>query len=163
MSDEKNLALAKTVFNSLCECMDHKEMNYQKDEEKLAVHFEVAGDDIPMVFIVAIDEKRQLIRLLSMLPFEMAEDKRIDGAIATCVANFPLVDGNFDYDISSGKSIFRLTASFRESLIGEELFFYMIGYACAAVDEYNDKFLAISKGMLDIADFVESTYDSIEG
>ena len=163
MSDEKNLILAKTVFNTLCEFMDHKEMNYEKDEEKLIVHFGMVGDDIPMDFLVAIDEERQLIILMSRLPFEMAEDKRMDGAIAACVANFPLLDGNFDYDLPNGKFTFRMTASFRESLIGEELFFYMIGYASAAVDEYNDKFLAISKGTLSIADFVESTYDSIKG
>lgn len=155
MADEKKIAFAKMVFTTLCEAMDHRQWKYEKDEEDLTAHFIVSGDDIPMQFILVIDAERQLIRLMSPLPFKMSESKRIDGAIATCVASFGLADGSFDYDLSEGRIIFRMTASFRESLIGEELFHYMISCSCATVDEYNEKFLAIDKGLLSITDFIE--------
>ena len=155
MEDEKNIAFARTVFTTLCAAMDHRNWKYSKDEEDLTAHFTVSGDDIPMQFILVIDAKRQLIRLMSPLPFKMSESKRIDGAIATCVASYGLADGSFDYDLSDGQIIFRMTASFRESLIGEELFNYMIDCSCVTVDEYNDKFLAIDKDLLSITDFIE--------
>ena len=157
MADEKNNAFAKTVFTTLCDVMERRGWKYEKDEKDLAVHFIVSGDDIPMQFILVIDAERQLIRLMSPLPFKMSEDKRIDGAIATCAASFGLADGSFDYDLTEGRIIFRMTASFRESLIGEELFHYMIECSCVTVDEYNDKFLAIDKGLLSVSDFIENS------
>lgn len=157
MADEKNNAFAKTVFTTLCDVMERRGWKYENDEKDLTVHFIVSGDDIPMQFILVIDAERQLIRLMSPLPFKMSEDKRIDGAIATCAASFGLADGSFDYDLTEGRIIFRMTASFRESLIGEELFHYMIECSCVTVDEYNDKFLAIDKGLLSVSDFIENS------
>lgn len=156
MADEKKMELAKQVYTTLCAAIDRREWNYQKDEEKLVAYFGVSGDDIPMQFILAVDAERQLIRVMSPLPFKMSESKRMEGAIATCVASYGMADGSFDYDLSDGTIVFRMTASFRESLIGEGLFQYLISCSCAMVDAYNDKFLAIDKGLLSITDFISS-------
>ena len=153
--DEKKMADALKVYQTLCEAIERREWKYEKEEEKLLVHFGVNGDDIPMQFILVVDAERQLIRVMSPLPFKMSEEKRIEGAIATCVATFGMADGGFDYDLSSGRISFRITASYRNSDIGDGLFQYMMSCACAMVDEYNDKFLAIDKGMLSIADFIQ--------
>ena len=154
MSDEKKMELAKQVYKTLCDAIENREWKFGKDEEKLLVHFGVNGDDIPMQFILVVDAERQLIRLMSPMPFKMSEAKRMEGAIATCAATYGMADGSFDYDLSDGEIVFRMTASFRESLIGEGLFQYMISCACAMVDKYNDMFLAIDKGLLSITDFI---------
>lgn len=148
------MELAKQVYKTLCEAVERREWNFGKDEEKLLVHFGVSGDDIPMQFIIVVDADRQLIRLMSPMPFKMSEDKRVEGAIATCAASFAMADGSFDYDLSDGEIVFRMTASFRDSLIGDGLFQYMISCSCAMVDKYNDQFLAINKGLISIADFI---------
>lgn len=150
MADERKLALAHKVFAGLCDALDAREWHYDKDEEKLAVHFGVKGDDIPIKIAMFVDVERQLIRLLSPLPFSMSEDKRIEGAVATCEFTDRLADGSFDFDISTGEIFFRMTASFRESVIGEKLFQYMISRACQTVDDYNDTLLALNKGVIDI-------------
>ncbi len=154
MADEKKMELAKQVYATLCAAIDRREWNYQKDEENLVAYFGVSGDDIPMQFILVVDAERQLIRVMSPLPFKMSEAKRMEGAIVTCVASYGMADGSFDYDLSDGTIVFRMTASFRESLIGEGLFHYLISCSCAMVDEYNDQFLAIDKGMMSITDFI---------
>lgn len=154
MADEKKMELAKQVYQTLCSAIDNRNWNYTKDEEKLLVHFGVRGDDIPMQFLLVVDAERQLIRLMSPMPFKMSEGKRMEGAIATCVVTNKLADGSFDYDLSDGEIIFRMTASFRESQIGEALFQYMISCAGAMVDRYNDQFLAIDKGLISISDFI---------
>ena len=154
MVDEKKMELAKQVYQTLCEAIERREWNFGKDEEKLLVHFGVSGDDIPMQFILIVDAERQLIRLMSPMPFKMSESKRMEGAIATCAASFGMADGSFDYDLSDGTIVFRMTASFRESLIGEGLFQYMISCSCAMVDKYNDRFLALDKGIMSITDFI---------
>ena len=60
-------------------------------------------------------------------------------------ANNSLVDGSFDYNYLTGHIVFRMTSSYRESLVGKELFEYMLYCSCFTVDEYNDKFLMIAK------------------
>lgn len=154
MADEKKMELARQVYQTLCDAIDRRNWRYGKDEEKLLVHFGVNGDDIPMQFILVVDADRQLIRVMSHLPFKMSEGKRMEGAIAACVASYGMADGSFDYDLSDGTIVFRMTASFRESVIGEGLFQYLISCSCAMVDKFNDQFLAIDKGLLSIADFI---------
>ncbi len=154
MTDENKMILAKEVFKTLCKTLDDKGLKYDTDDEKLTAFFGASGDDVPMNFILIVDADRQLLRFLSPLPFKMSEDKRIDGAIATCIATYGLNDGSFDYDITDGEIVFRLTASFRESVIGEGLLDYMLAVTAGVTDRYNDQFLAIDKGYLSIADFI---------
>jgi len=155
MAEEKKMELAKQVYRTLCDAVERREWKFGKDEEKLVVYFGVNGDDIPMQFILAVDADRQLVRLMSPMPYKMSEGKRMEGAIATCVATYGMADGSFDYDLSDGKIVFRMTASFRESTLGEGIFHYMIECTCAMVDKYNEQFLAIDKGLLSITDFIK--------
>lgn len=156
MADEMKTASALQVYKTLCEAIERRNWTYQKEDDELLVCFGVSGDDIPLRFILVVDVERQLVRLSSPLPFKMGEDKRVEGAIATCAASYGIVDGSFDYDLSDGSIAFRMTASFRESVIGEGLFHYLIDCSCATVDKYNDLFLALSKGIMSIADFIKN-------
>ena len=148
-------AMANTVYTTVCKALDERKWNYEKDEEKKVVHFGVNGDDIPMKLVIKVDEDRQLLRVMSPLPFEMAKDKRAEGAIAACMASFGMADGNFDYDLSDGRIVFRMTHPFHDSVIGVGAIQYMISCTCAMVDKYNDKFLALSKGLIDISGFIK--------
>lgn len=148
------MANAQQVYETLCKALDRRGWKYDKEEEKFLVHFGVNGDDIPMKFIIYVDAERQLVRLMSPLLFKISADKRMEGAIAACAVSYGMADGSFDYDLSDGEIIFRMTASYRESQLGEGLFQHLISCACAMVDKYNDQFLALDKGIMSIADFI---------
>lgn len=156
MTDEEKKVAAEKVYADLCNALDNRNWHYQKHEEDLVITFDVSGDDIPMSFVFAVDAGRQLLRVFSKLPFTVPEDKRVDLAIATCAATNEILDGSFDYNITKGEIVFRLTTSFRESSIGDELFNYMVDISSYTVDEYNDKFLMIGKGVLSVNDFISS-------
>lgn len=145
---------AKKVYNTLCTAIDKRDWTYDREDEDLIVRFNVSGEDIPMSFILIVDADRQLVRLLSPIPFNMGEDKRMDGAIATCVASYGFINGSFDYDLEDGSIVFRLTQSFRGSDVSEEVLQYMISLSCSVVDNYNDRFMALNKGLLSITDFI---------
>lgn len=156
MADEK-LERAQKVYETLCATLDKHEWHYQKNEERLSIECGAQGEDLPMKITIRVDAERQLIMLLSHLPFIISEDKRLDVAIATSIANNGLVDGSFDFDITDGHMFFRMTSSFIESEIGNELFTYMLMVSCHTIDEYNDKFLMLGKGMMSIQDFISNT------
>lgn len=155
MAEDKNINCAKGVYATLCQALENRGWKYDKEEDKLMVVFGVNGDDIPMRFVIFVDAEKQLISCVSPLPFTMSEDKRVEGAIIACVASFGMADGSFDYDLSNGQISFRMTASYRDSVIGEGLFQYLISCACAMVDEYNDQFLAVNKGILSLEEFIQ--------
>ncbi len=156
MADEKNIAQAKAAFSTLCQALDKHEWHYEKEEEKLSIECGAQGEDLPMKITVKVDADRRLIMLLSHLPFVIQEDKRLDVAIAVSAINNALVDGCFDYDVASGHMFFRMTNSFLESTISEEVFTYMLFCSCQTIDEYNDKFLMLAKGMISIEQFLST-------
>ena len=156
MADEK-LERAQKVYGTMCSTLDSHEWHYKKDEEKLSIDCGAQGEDLPMEITIKVDAERQLIMLLSHLPFVISEDKRLDVAIAVSAVNDKLVDGSFDYNIADGHMFFRMTSSFIESEIGNELFTYMLMVSCHTIDEYNDKFLMLGKGMMSIEDFISNT------
>ena len=154
MTDEQQKALAKSVYTDLCKTIEKASIKYEKDEENLVVHFIMQGEDLSIGLILIVDADRQLIRILSPLPFKISKEKRVEGAVMTCIASDKVLDGNFDYDILDGTITFRMSASFRNSHIGENLFRYMVLYCCKVVDIYNDRFFAVDKGMMSLDDFI---------
>ena len=98
--------------------------------------------------------------MLSKLPFVIQEDKRIDVALAVSMVNNQLVDGSFDYDITSGKLLYRMTNSFIESKLSKEVFDYMLFVAFHTIDEYNDKFLMLAKGYISVEQFLSANDDN---
>lgn len=146
---------AKEVYATLCKSLDDREWHYEKHEEDLVVTCGVSGDDIPMRLIIRVMPERQLVQLLSPLPFDIPEDKRVDVALATTMINDKLANGSFDFDLASGRTVFRLTNAFMESTLGTEVFNYMIGVSVATVDEYNDKLMMLMKGMIELSAFAE--------
>ncbi len=156
MTDEKKLEQAKQTFATLCRALDNENWRYKKLEDELTIECGARGDDLPMDITIKVDPKRMLILLLSHLPFVIQEDKRLDVAIAVSAVNNVLVDGCFDYDVSSGHMFFRMTNSFIESSISEEVCTYMLFCSCQMIDEYNDRFLMVSKGMVSMEQFLSS-------
>ena len=152
---EVNMAKAKEVFDALVNMLDTRDWKYDKFEEDLVIKSGIKGEDLPIEFIVVVKPKNQVVQLLSRLPFQIPEEKRVDAAIAICVANNGLVDGSFDYDIAEGNITFRLTSSYRESELGADLFEYMILVSAGTIDDYNDKFFMIAKDMMSVQQFIE--------
>ena len=148
MAEEKDWKKAKTVFKTLCDMLDGRGWKYQKEENDEAgptIYCGAHGDDLPMEIRIRVDVKRELISLLSKMPFPVPENRRTAMAIAVSKANAGLVDGSFDYNYLNGNIVFRLTSSYRDSIIGKTLFDYMLMVSCYTIDEYNDKFLEVTK------------------
>ncbi len=156
MASAKELKLAKEAYATLCKEFDKNGWRYKKNEENLTVNLGFNGEDIPMDFVIECDAERQIVSLLSFMPYKINEDKIVEAAIATCHANYKMLDGSFDLRLSDGTIVFRLTSSFRESLIGGELFKYMLSCAVYTVDRYNDQFLMLNKGNLSLEDFIKN-------
>lgn len=155
MTDKMDAKTAKAIYEQLCKVLEKDNWTYDRHDDDLTVSFRVKGEDVPMDFTFGVDSERQLVRLRSRLPFDFAEDKRLDGAIVTSRANYLLVDGYFEYDITDGETTFKLTTSCRDSIISDETIKYMLECALFVVEEFNDKFMMVSKGYMSVEQFLK--------
>ena len=146
---------AKQVYQKIINMLDNRGWKDERHDEDLVIASGVTGEDLPIAFIFAVKPQNHLVQFLSKLPVTMPEQKRIDGAIAACAASNHLIDGSFDYDVMNGRIVFRLTSSYLNSDISEDLLEYMLMVSAATIDEYNDKFLMLAKGMITIQKFLE--------
>lgn len=155
MEDERIMKQAQTVYETVCRALESRDWHFTRHDEDLKITCGARGDDLPMDLIIIVNPRAQVVSLYSPMPFNMSEDKRVEAALAVCIANYGFVNGTFDYDFSDGEIRFRIVSSFRESILSEEVFNYMLAVAVSTVDEYNDKFLMISKGVMSIEQFIE--------
>ncbi len=152
---EVNMKHAKKVYATLIKTMDAQKLNYDKLEEDLSIRSGFNTEDFPVEFLIIVDAQRELVKFLSRLPFNMSDDKKIEGAIATCVANKSIVDGTFDYDVSTGEVLFRLSTSFKgEADITKEIIEYIMLVSVATIDRYNDLYYMLSKGNITLSEFI---------
>ena len=155
MPTERESRLARKVYNAMRNLLEKMGVRYLEHEEELVLTCTVRGEDIPMDLLIFIHEEQQLVRILSPMPFVVPEKKRVDMAVAVSTVNYGLVDGSFDYDISDGSLRFRLTSSFRESILGEALLKYLFMVTTFITDEYNDRFMLLAKGVITLEQFLE--------
>ena len=155
MSDEKKMLAGKAAFKVLCDMLDEKEWIYDKDEENLEISCQVSGDDLPIEVRMRVNTGMELVTMYSEFPYEIPENKRTEMGLAVNAVNWTLVDGSFDYDSVRGKTVFRITTSYKDSLIGAGALEYILIVGCNTVDQFNDLFLAYIKDNITWEKFLE--------
>ena len=155
MAEQLDMVRARRVYNTVIAALDEMEWTYDRDDENLTISTGVKSNDIDIKFTLKVRAQQDVLQFKSKLPFNMAEDKRVDGAIVVGVANYGMINGSFDYDISDGEIAWRLTTSYRASDISTEMVKYIINVSVSSIDDYNDKFFAVSKGYMTVESFIE--------
>lgn len=147
----EKMAEAKSVFQSLVKHLHDIKLNFEEKEleDRFMVKFNMGGDDIPMRFFIYVNPNNQLITLHSPISVTFPADKIDLGCKAVCAINYRLVDGDFQIDIRDGEVLFNMSNSYAGSLISKDVFNYILGMSINIVDEYNDKLLMLSKGLID--------------
>ena len=154
MAEENKHEKALTVFRGLCAFLDGEDWKYDKDTEELIIRLGAEGKNLLMDMVIRVDEDRQVFQTLSELSFEVPEDVRMDMAVAVSVVNRRLVDGSFNYNIPTGRITFRMACCYIDSDLGKDLYKYLILCSFRTIDEYNDKFLRLVDGQVEIQDFI---------
>lgn len=155
MQDEKIIKAAKTVYAGICAMLDDHNWKYDKHENDWIIQTGGRGDDLFIDIKFRVDVERQLVILHSHMPFSVPESMRKEMAVAVARANHGMVDGCFDYGYETGKIVFRLTTSFRSSLLAKEVYNYIMSVSCSTIDDYNDKFLTVINKRMSIAEINE--------
>ncbi len=139
----------------LCRMLDGQNWKYDKDDAELKIECGAVGEDLPMPVTIKVRPDRQIVLLLSYLPIEVPDDKRLEVAAAISIVNYRLINGCFEFNISNGRLYFRMTNSFMDSTLSEETFRYMLFVSLQTIDDYNDKLEALVNGKIDVSAFMK--------
>ncbi len=156
MVEADKQAKAEKMFETLCQTLDKRDWKYEKGTNGLYIDTGCAGEDIPIEIRVLVDADRQIVRVLSHMPVQVPEDKRLEMAIAISCVNNVLADGCFDFDIHEGLVFYRMGCNYIDKQVGEEALEYLVFCSIQIIEQYNDQFLMLAKGLLPLQQFLES-------
>lgn len=144
---------AKTVYQTLCRTLDNMKWHYDPEPENFVVRTSAVGNDLSMKLYMKVDVERSVMYLKSPMPFNVPPEKRSIMCEALIIANWAMLNGSFEMDLSDGYMGFKVVIPFMESLLGEKACRYMINMSCQMVDLFNDKFEAVNNGTMTLRDF----------
>lgn len=152
---EKSQTTAQNA-DCLIAMLEHKGLRYQivqrtDAQTHIAVRFQ--GKDLPMTLHVVLRADRQIVSVYSAMPFAFPLERLQIAALACAAANHGMIDGSFDLDLETGELRFRLTSCYIDTVLSEALFSYLLYVSAETIDRYNDRFLLLSKGELELEDF----------
>lgn len=142
--------------------LEHHRLKYKVDEqtpERTHVRIHFTGEDIPMTLHIILRADRQIVSVLSAMPFYITEEHRADAAKAVAAANQGLIDGSFDLNLKTGELRFRLTSCFIGTVLSEELYSYLMFVSAETIDRYNDRFCDLNTGHMNLDSFLKADAD----
>lgn len=155
MTDEIKRNAARSHFRTACSALDSMNWKYAPNEDQLSISTGARGDDLNIDVNIHVVTDRQMVLVISPLPFRIKEEKRIDASIAINAINNRHVDGFFDFDIQSGRIFWRINALYPNSILSEEAIKYLIMVTVRTVDQWNDSLMMLSSGMLSLEDLLK--------
>ena len=144
---------AKEQFALLCATLDKRNWKYSKDEENLSVGFGVVGDDLRMPVRIVVKANRELIVSYTSQDWSVPKELRVPFAVGVCAINNHLVDGSFDFDLTNGAIVYRITLSYHDATLGEEAIEYLIDCAASTVDDVNHVMKDFVDGKIDFDEY----------
>lgn len=150
--NEKRAAAAE--FDAICAALDSRGWSYEKDKDTFSVAFTSNGTEMPLSIALKVNPELMTVSVYVIPPLETPEGKEEDFAVATALINDGIVHGNFDYDKKERRMIFRMSTSYRDSTLDNDVYFYLIGAAFSTVDSVAPTIKALCDGKLTVEQII---------
>lgn len=151
--EEQALRAITVIENTLKEEI---EWSYRKDEDDpLVIYTGVTGSDLPMPMIIRVYEDNLSASILSEVKVEANEDNVMELMVALCIINNSLTVGNFDFHLENDTVWYRVSTYFQDTEFSTAAALYLVSATVSCVEEYNDKILLLSKGLMTLKELYE--------
>ena len=148
-------SLGLQVYNKFKAHLQANNFKFDTRDSELSIILTVHGEDLPQPTIIHVFDDRNVVQIVSPIPARIPEDKRPEAAVAVAVANYGMINGSFDLDMSDGEIRFRMAQNFAETGMSEESVHYMCAITFLTTDKYNDRFFMLGKGLMSLEQFIE--------
>ena len=154
MEDIKKQA-ADELYALICDTVKERAFEYNQKPDEKSVELVVNVDERTIQPIIYVDPKNELIRFFHYLNCGFGVRKCLDGAVASSTVTAKIQYGSFDFDYSGNTVIFRLEIPYKESQISRETINLMLDYTITAINSYEQDFIVLSHGKIDLDKFLE--------
>ena len=162
----KDMNKARAVYDTACATLDKMKWVYDKEEEELAITTGAKGTDLPIDIVIRVIPEAEVLSVQVPFAFEVPDEHSIDVAIAVSAANYGLIRGCFDYDMTTGDLRFRICAPYNgNTTLAEDVVEMLVLIAATTVDSYQTRLLMVAKGVVTPSQFLaeENPEDETEG
>lgn len=162
----KDMNKARAVYDTVCAALDKMKWVYDKEEEELAITTGAKGTDLPIDIVIRVIPEAEVLSVQVPFAFEVPDEHSIDVAIAVSAANYGLIRGCFDYDMTTGDLRFRICAPYNgNTTLAEDVVEMLVLIAATTVDSYQTRLLMVAKGVVTPSQFLaeENPEDETEG
>ena len=146
---------ASRVYKLVQEVCDGYKLRYAKDDQYKRVEFDIQGDHELVKHVVTVNEKINVVFVLSDLPVQVDEKYSQEVAQAVNVVNCRLAYGSFDYNYRKGQITFRLPTNYTDMSMEKETINSLIMLTYACVNKYNGLLIKVAKGIMLLDQFVK--------
>jgi hypothetical protein len=137
-SNGKEVVMDNTriILDLLRSYLDEDGMEYRVREGCPVLEGGYRGDNAPFVIRISINDAPLSVLVTVTMPVVIAEDQRVAMADAVARANFGLLFGCFDLDMSDGTLGFRNSMPVCDGTVTHEQFRRLVGPAMGTADRY---------------------------
>ena len=147
---------AQAVYATVLATLDKMKWVYDKNDEELAVTTGAKGTDLPIDIVIKVLPDVEVLSVQVPFVYDVPDEHSIDVAIAVTAANYGLIRGSFDYDMTTGDLRFRITAPFNgATTLAEEVVEMLVLIAATTADSYQTRLLMVAKGVVTPSRFLE--------
>ena len=151
----KDMNKARVVYDTVCAARDKMKWVYDKEEEELAITTGAKGTDLPIDIIIRVIPEAEVLSVQVPFAFEVPDEHSIDVAIAVSAANYGLIRGCFDYDMTTGDLRFRICAPYNgNTTLAQDVVEMLVLIAATTVDSYQTRLLMVAKGVVTPSQFL---------
>lgn len=136
------------MYRRLSDALDDLGWKYERDDMRLKINTSINCGGQTLNASVQMDDNKKLIYCYTQLNFEVEEEFRKAFSQGVCMVNMLIRNGSFDFSPKSGKCAFRMTSSYRDSIVGKEVLQYILLVATKIIDLYNAKLFMLATGKI---------------
>lgn len=151
---EKALKMRETVK----EAFGLLGFDYELDNDGATFCFKVTGEDLAIPGFINVYNRCYDVK--SYVPCDVGQDKMIDVILLCNYLNTLIPYGTVYYDTKPDAVIFRIEQFHDESLVSAEQVKIAVLTSLNIIDEFNDKFFMLVKGMISLEDAMKKVAEA---
>lgn len=128
-------ALSKQAYLLLYGVLERNDIAYELTGSR-SVRCFVSGREHEIQLYFSINASKMLVTLYSPLCRRVPPDRTTDAALAICMINNTLSDGEICFDLNDRLIYYKMTSSFYNAGMSASVYEYMLSVAADAIDSY---------------------------
>ena len=150
-----NEQAATKVYELVKQACDEFRLRYEAKDTSKRVNFDIDGDYEPVAFSISVNEKINVVFVLSDLSVQVDERYSEAVAQATNAVNCRLAYGSFDYNYQKGQITYRLPTNYTGMDMDIETAKQLILLTFACVNKYNKPLSQVAEGAVSFDEFCQ--------